>query len=163
MLLNARRSQLCGLCIASLLAATPVLAQHGPPVPIAERGRGAAAVVVGAVENATSLYRTNRYGDNIIVSQLSVRVTEQLKGNTPGFVILEVDGGTVNGITMRTSDLPVLNPGDNVVFFLDQGPSGEYTPHLRGQGLLRLDKSGMVERSSLSLDEIRRQVRGAGR
>ena len=97
------------------------------------------------------------------MSQLSVRVTEHLKGNTPGVVMLEVDGGTVNGVTMKTSDLPVLQPGDNVVFFLDLGPSGEYTPHLRGQGLLRLDNSGTVERSSLSLDEVRRQVRGAGR
>jgi hypothetical protein len=145
------------------MLAAPVFAQHGPPVTIAERGRGANVVVVGTVESSVPLYRSNKYGDNLIVSQLVVKVSEQLKGSTPDYLTLEVEGGTINGITMKTSDLPELHPGDNVVFFLDSDASGELKPHLRGYGLLRLNSSGVVENSSLTLGQIRAELRGAGR
>jgi hypothetical protein len=152
-----------GIGFAGLLLAARVSAQHGPPITIGDRGRGASLVAVGTVENSVSLYRTNKYGDNLIVSQLLVRVSEFLKGAGPGYLTLEVEGGTVNGITMKTSDLPELRPGDTVVFFLDRDASGDYTPHLRGYGLLRLDGRGAVENSSLTVAQIRAELQGAGR
>src|SRR4051812_16034487 len=129
MTLRNTRLHVGAFCVTGLLLTASAFAQHGPPITVADRGRGAAVVLVGTVDSAVPLYRTNKYGDNVIVSQLSVRVSEVIKGDAPGFVTLEVEGGTINGITMKTSDLPELHPGDNVVFFLDRSESGELTPH----------------------------------
>jgi hypothetical protein len=161
---GTRVLKFCLLTFLLLLVVVPsVVAQHGPPVDIAQRSRGSALVVVGSVASSQPVYRTNKYGDVLIVSQLAVSVQESLKGTPPGALTVEVEGGTINGITMKTSDLPELRPGDNVVLFLEPGDSGAYVPHLRGYGLLRLDQRNYVEQSSLSLDQIRTMVRGAGR
>jgi hypothetical protein len=163
MILRSTGLHVCTFGVGALLLAGSARAQpHSPPITIAERAQGAAVVLVGTIESSVPLYRTNKYGDNLIVSQLSIRVSELVKGTTPGFVTLEIEGGTMNGITMRTSDLPELRTGDNCVFFLDRGSSGELTPHLRGYGLLRLS-NGVVEHSSLTLDQIRAEVKGAAR
>jgi len=47
------------------------------------------------------------------------------------------------------------------VFYLERTARGALVPHLRGQGMLRLDRSNRVPGSSLTLDEIRRTVADA--
>ena len=124
------------------------------PVPLPERARGASRIVVATVGDITAGYQRNAFGDELIVSHARLKVEERLKG-TAGDVTLALEGGTVNGITLRVSDLPTLAAGERAVFFLTAMPNGEFAPHLRGQGILKLDATNHVRGSSLSLDEIR--------
>jgi len=71
---------------------------------------------------------------------------------------LDYEGGTVDGITLHVSSLPVLQRGQRAVFFVTRGPKGELKPHLRGQGIVKLDASDRVPNSSLTLDDLRRMV-----
>ena len=58
------------------------------------------------------------------------------------------------------SSLPTLARGERAVFFLTPGKQGEFRPHLRGQGILKLDRDDRVRGSSLTLDEIRTERTG---
>ena len=42
---------------------------------------------------------------------------------------------------LQVSDLETFTPGDRGVFYLKRGSRGSLVPHLRGQGLLKLDGS----------------------
>jgi hypothetical protein len=87
-----------------------------------------------------------------------VDVTETLKGPGRTSVRVQLEGGTVGDLTLRVSDMPALRPGDRGVFFLDAGSSGEFLPHDRGRGVLRLRADDRVEGSTLTLTDVRSQV-----
>ena len=132
------------------------------PVPLAERARGAERVVVGQVASVTPRWQENEFGDRLIVSVLRVAVSETLKGDAAPAVDVEVEGGTIGELTLHVSDLVQFAPGDRATFFLKRSARGAFVPHLRGQGLLKLDSSNRVPGTSLTLDVIRREV-AAGR
>jgi hypothetical protein len=132
------------------------------PVPLAERARGAERVVVGRVASVAPQWQVNEFGDRLIVSRLRVTVSETLKGDQAPAVDVEVEGGTIGQLTLHVSDQIQLSPGDRATFFLKRNARGAFVPHLRGQGLIRLDASNRVPGSSLTLDMIRREV-AAGR
>ncbi len=132
------------------------------PVPLAERARGAERVVVGRVGSITPHWQVNEFGDRLIVSVLHVAVTETLKGDTAPAVDVEVEGGTLGQLTLHVSDQAPVAPGERAVFFLKRNARGVFVPHLRGQGLIKLDGSNRVPGTSLTLDVIRREV-AAGR
>ena len=132
------------------------------PVPLAERARGAERVVVGRVASVAPQWQVNEFGDRLIVSLLRVTVSETLKGDQAAAVDVEVEGGTIGQLTLHVSDQLQLAVGDRATFFLKRNARGAFVPHLRGQGLIRLDSSNRVPGSSLTLDVIRREV-AAGR
>jgi hypothetical protein len=142
-------------CVLAVAALTSVAASSGQPVPIEERARGAARVVVATVAETSARYERNEFGDELIVTHARLVVEEAIKGPADS-VTLAIEGGTVDGITMRVSSLPTLSRGERAVFFLTSGRSGEFTPHLKGQGILKLDATNRVPGSSLTLSEIRR-------
>jgi len=131
------------------------------PVTIEERARGAERVVVATVTDVTSRYERNEFGDELIVSRATLAVEEALKGTTDT-ATLEYEGGTVGGVTLHVSSLPALARGERGIFFMTRGKRGELRPHLRGQGILKLDRSNHVQGSSLTLDDVRRMSRGQG-
>jgi hypothetical protein len=148
-----------GLLLAvSLLgpASAALVAQDRVDVPLTERHRGAERVVVGRVASVTGVWRQNEFGDRLIYSVLHVTVDETLKGQTQAAVDVEVEGGTVGEITLRVSDITPLKTGDRAVFYLKRNPRGILFPHLRGQGLLKLDASDRVVGSSETLTQVRR-------
>ena len=57
--------------------------------------------------------------------------------------------------------MPAVHSGDRGVFFLEDDGSGMHVPHDRGRGVLKLAQTDHVEGTSLTLDDIRRQVRAA--
>ena len=151
------------LCTAALaagaLSSTNATAETGRAVPIQQRAQGAERVVVASVAHVSSRVHQTEFGDTIIVSDATLKVEEAIKGKHEP-VTMTLEGGTVNGITMRVSSLPVLLPGERGVFFLERGKSGEFRPHLRGQGILKLDGADRVKDSSLTLGDVRRMARG---
>ncbi len=146
---------------AGLLGSASASAQDA--VPLAERARGAERVIVGRVAAVDPVWRVNEFGDRLIVSVVRVAVDQTLKGQTQSAVDVEVEGGTIGGLTLRVSDLTTFTAGERAVFYLKRSPRGAFVPHLRGQGLLKLDRSDRVPGSSLTLDEIRRTVSGQPR
>jgi hypothetical protein len=133
------------------------------PVPLADRARGAERVVVGQVRSVTPEWQVNDYGDRLIVSVVRVNVTETLKGEATPTVDVDVEGGTIGNLTLRVSDQLTITPGERATFFMRRNTAGRFVPHLRGQGLIKLDRSNRVPGTSLTLEEIRREVTGRGR
>jgi hypothetical protein len=150
-----------GASLLVVLALTPAV--HAQvPVPLAERARGADRVVVGRVTSVTPQWQVNEFGDRLIVSTVHVAVTETLKGDATPTVDVDVEGGTIGSLTLHVSDQLTFAAGERATFFLTRTARGRFVPHLRGQGLLKLDGSNRVPGSSLTLEQIRREV-AAGR
>jgi hypothetical protein len=148
-----------GLLLAATLlgpASAVLMAQDRVDVPLAERQRGAERVVVGRVTSVTGVWRQNEFGDRLIYSVVRVAVDETLKGQAQPTVDVEVEGGTVGDLTLRVSDMTPLKTGDRAVFYLKRTSRGILVPHLRGQGLLKLDASDRVVGSSETLTQVRR-------
>lgn len=116
--------------------------------------------MVGRVVSVTPRYQRNRWGDELIVSRAVVAVEETLKGPSRAFESLDVEGGSVGGVTLRVSDMPNLQVGERAVFLVRSGDAGAFVPHLRGQGILRLDSANRVPGTRLTLDAIRAVARG---
>ena len=145
---------LCGLLGADLAARS----NQGPPVPLAERARGAERVVVGRVASVAPQWQVNEFGDRLIVSVVRVVVSETLKGQPLPTLDVEVEGGTIGDLALRVSDQTSFSPGERAVFYLKRTARGTFVPHLRGEGLLKLDADNRVSGSSLTLEQIRREV-----
>jgi len=144
-----------------MTSAGVLTASNGRIATLDERIAGAQKVVVASARSVDAGWRENTYGDRLIVSRVVLDVEETLKGTASnGPIWMELEGGTLDGVTLRVSDLPDLQPGERAVFFLDQGDNGFSIPHLRGQGILKLDKDNLVTGSSLRLDAIRTLARG---
>jgi hypothetical protein len=125
-------------------------------VPLADRTRGAERVVVGRVTAVSPMWQTNEFGDRLIVSIVRVAVDETLRGPTQPAIDVEVEGGTIGDLTLHVSDLDLFVPGDRGVFYLRRGVRGSFVPHLRRQGLLKLDRADRVRESNLTLTDVRR-------
>jgi hypothetical protein len=143
-------------CIAAVASA-----QTGAPTDVPTQARGAKRIVVGRVLDVQAQFQTNRFGDRLIISNVLLDVSETLKGTPASQLRLAVEGGTVGDLTLRVSDLPAVHPGDRGVFFLDDDGTGTNVPHDRGRGVLKLTGADRVEDSTLTLDDVRQQVRGA--
>jgi hypothetical protein len=63
-------------------------------------------------------WETTSYGDRIIVSRLTLAVHKVHKGQKVETV--DVPGGTLDGLTLRVSHLPLLKKGDRAIFRLDK-------------------------------------------
>jgi hypothetical protein len=137
-------------------ASALVVAQDSVDVPLAERHRGAERVVVGRVASVTGVWRQNEFGDRLIYSLVRVTVDETLKGQAQQSVDVEVEGGTIGDLTLRVSDMTTFKTGDRAVFYLKRSPRGALVPHLRGQGLLKLDANDRVIGSAATLTQVRR-------
>ncbi len=144
----------CGLLGSDLAART----NQKPPVPEAERAQGAERIVVGRVASVAPLWRVNEFGDRLIVSVVRVNVSQTLKGQPLPTLDVEVEGGTIGELTLRVSDQMSFSPGERAVFYLKRTARGTFAPHLRGEGLLKLDAADRVSGSSLTLEQIRREV-----
>ena len=151
--------RLIAAAICLLAAQLSTRAQDTSSVPLAERARGAERVVVGRVTTVNPIWRTNEFGDRLIVSIVNVAVDETLRGPALPSVDLEVEGGTIGDLTLHVSDLEPVAPGDRAVFYLARDRRGVFVPHLRGQGLLKLDRADRVRDSAVTLADIRRSAR----
>jgi hypothetical protein len=127
-----------------------------------QRVSGAERVVVAKTRAVRAEWRENSHGDRLIVSRVELEVEETLKGAADNTIWMDVEGGTLDGYTLRVSSLPMVQPGERAVFFLDRGNGGVHLPHLRGQGILFLDDDNVVRAAKPRLSEIRTRAHAAG-
>ena len=155
-----RVTRAAGFSVAVLMSSSPLFAQVAT---LDERVAGAERVVVATARSVSPEWRENEHGDRIIVSRVELEVEETLKGRSEGTVWVEVEGGTLDGLTLRVSSQPLMLGGERAVFFLDRDAANVNRPYLKGQGILFLDGQDLVRGSSLRLSEIRSRARSAGR
>jgi len=77
------------------------------------------AVVRGTVAGA---YAT--FSGPVIYTHYSIQVSERFKGPNSGSVEIVIPGGVANNLRQSFAGAPVLNQGDEYVFFLYTGKSG---------------------------------------
>ena len=145
------------LLLACLGVTAPLYAQNTTAPPLAARAQAAARVVVAQVIDVQSRFATNRFGDQLIVSDIVLDVAETLKGPAARTMRIAVEGGTVGDLTLKVSDLPSFRPGDRAMFFLNAA-DGTLVPHDRGRGMLKVSPTGLIEGSEVTLDQARREV-----
>jgi len=148
------------LALFVCLVTSTVSAAVGPVPDIATRTRGAKSIVVATVVSVNARQGTNRFGDQLIVSDVLLNVSETLKGSHVQAVTVSVEGGQLGDLTLKVSDLPAMKVGERAVFFLEQAPEG-IVPHQRGFGILKLDAADRVEESMLTMAELRRLIQAA--
>ena len=116
--------------------------------------------MLGVVVDVDPVFRENEFGDQLIVSLTTVAVEETLKGPANLTTVeVEIEGGTIDGLSLAVSDVEPVALGERAVFLLTRRVSGSYLPYLRGQGLLRLDASERVRDESWSLADVRAAAR----
>jgi hypothetical protein len=142
---------------AVLIAAASAVRAQGP-IPFLERARGAERVVVGRAASSAPIWQVNEHGDRLIVSVVRVAIEETLKGPTTTVLDVEIEGGRIGDLTLHVSDQAPFVPGERAVLYLRRTPRGTFAPHLRGQSLLKVDAANRVQGSSLTLDDIRREL-----
>lgn len=146
---------------ALLLTAGSVSALAEPPADFAQRFQGAQRAVVGKIASVQPRWERNQWGDQLIVSRMTVDVEETLKGFAAKRLEVDVEGGTLDGLTLHVSHQPELVPGDRAVLILNESTPGVQTPHRKGLGLLRLDGTNRVEGTSTTLADVRTAARSA--
>jgi hypothetical protein len=128
-----------GLC-----ATVSAIAADSRQVDLPTRTRGASKVVVAKAVSVTPAWRTTAHGDRLIVSDVALQVEETLKGTPASLMWLEVEGGTIDGLTLAVSSQTPMKVGERAVFFLDETSSGLHLPHLKGMGILKLDANDRI-------------------
>jgi|tagenome__1003787_1003787.scaffolds.fasta_scaffold20486236_2 hypothetical protein len=149
------------VCAVGAMLLPSIVAAQRLDVPAADRARGAEQVVVGHVTAVTPVWRNNDFGDRLIISVVHVVVDETLKGSSPPAIDVEVEGGTIGSLTLRVSDLDTFSRGDRAIFYLQHNRRGGLVPHRRGLGLQKLDAASRVHGSSLTLNQVRQEIRAA--
>ena len=83
---------------------------------------------------------------SIIYTHYKIQVSESFKGAGQDAVEIMVPGGTVNGLHQSFSGSPVLNPGDEFVFFLWTSKAGITWITGLTQGLFALPSEAAADR-----------------
>jgi hypothetical protein len=120
------------------------------------------SVVVATPRSVRPAWQQNEHGDQIIVSTVLLDVTETLKGRAEGARRVEIEGGTIDGVTLEVSDEPVVEPGVRAIFFLRSKRADADRPSAGELGVLPLDESGRVHGRDMELETVRRRIRHAG-
>lgn len=82
---------------------------------------GAPSIVVATVESRRA--EVEHYGSSrLIITRVTLRVEQTIKGSPPQRLVVEVLGGTLGGETLRVSHVPEFRVGDRDVLFLNHEP-----------------------------------------
>ena len=146
---------------ALLLAGVPSAVVAEPPTELGQRFQGAHRAVVGKVAAVQPRWDRNEWGDQLIVSRMTVEVEETLKGFSARRLEVDVEGGTLDGLTLHVSHQVELAAGDRAIFILNETTTGVHTPHRKGLGLMRLDGNNRVEGTLTTLADVRTAARSA--
>jgi hypothetical protein len=125
------------------------------------RAMQAAQVVVATVIDVTSRYGVSAHGDRLIYSDVVAAVSETWKGAPANIVIVTVEGGEVGDVALRVSDLPVMQKGERILYFLDRAADGNWVPHRRALGIVKVDAAERLDRGQMTLAQARAQIRNA--
>lgn len=84
--------------------------------------RTSTAIVLGMTQESRSFWNDDR---SQILTEITLRVDETLKGGTVTETVITVPGGRVGNAMYEVSDMPVFVDGEEVLVFLWDHPSGK--------------------------------------
>jgi hypothetical protein len=129
----------------------------------------AQSIVVGHVVDSRTLWNNDH---KLILTSYTVQVQESMKGSAQPVLTVTTLGGKVGNTVLHVSGMPVLQPGEDVILFLEQ--SGSHTTVVGlNQGKFTIS-SGEVSNTTngltfldnaagkpvkMPLDEFKRQVK----
>jgi hypothetical protein len=113
-------------------------------------------IFVGPVTAAVS----RRLPDGLIVTDVTFSPVRGLKGAVGPSVVLEVVGGTVNGLTLKLEGVPSFEVGRHYVVFSKENRSSVFPVVGGDQGLFTVETDA-AGRAGVVLDASRRPVTGA--
>lgn len=119
------------LLLAAFLGALPAGATTQLRVELPELARGADAVVHGVVRRVQSRWS----GDKMrIVTDVEIQVTESLKGQPGGTVLVTQPGGSVGDVGQVVHGLASFTAGEEVVVFLEKRGASAFRVASLAQG-----------------------------
>jgi hypothetical protein len=119
------------LLLAAFLGAVPASATTQLKVELSELTRGADAVVHGVVRRVESRWS----GDKMrIVTDVEIQVTESLKGQPGGTVLVTQPGGRVGDVGQVVHGLASFSAGEEVVVFLEKRGARAFRVSSMAQG-----------------------------
>src|SRR5688572_20234570 len=94
----------------------------------------------GRIVVGKCISRESRWNDRntLILTTARFAVSERLKGSSDGFVNVVTVGGTLDGITQTVSGMPVFEPEEAVLLFLEASKNGDWQPLGLSQGKFRI-------------------------
>lgn len=113
-------------------------------------------VVRGKVMSISYHKGTNEYGDELIFTDVSIRTDEALKGDRSPLV-LRVEGGTFQGVTLAVSDAPEFKVGEDVVVFAKKEVS-TFRPTYGGQSKYTVSRDGIIQPKGMRYNEFKKKV-----
>jgi hypothetical protein len=113
-------------------------------------------IVRGRVMKLTYSYGSNSYGDELIYTHATVRVAEALKGDRSDLVV-KIEGGTLDGITLTVSDTATLKTGEEVLVFLKKDLL-EYRPLTRSSSKYTISDGGKILQNGRQYTAFRTEI-----
>jgi hypothetical protein len=143
------------LVFSMVLIATSAFAIEAP-VSLQTLSRDSDRIVRGKVTSLQCHPGTNEFGDELIFTEVSIRTDEALKGErTP--LLLTVEGGTFNGVTLTVSDAPTFSVGEDVVVFAKKALT-TFRPVFGGQSKYTISRDGIIAQKAVHYNELKKQV-----
>ncbi|MCF6149141.1 MAG: hypothetical protein E3K37_10835 [Candidatus Kuenenia sp.] len=113
------------------------------------------AVITGTVEDVQSYWSNDR---KTIFTSATIKLTEIIRGNIiQNTITVEYEGGEVEGIGLKISDMATLNKGEKILLFLKTAKSKrtEQKENVfrivgRAQGKYFIDKNGIAKKSGFT-------------
>jgi hypothetical protein len=113
------------IVVVCLLAANPARATTVIAPDFNSLVSGADYVVRAAVKSVTSEYRTTPQG-RAIFTKVELQVLETITGTPPQPLVLQLLGGTADGVTMRVEGVPQFRVGDEDILFVQNNGTQFY-------------------------------------
>jgi len=129
------RKLICLLALTLLASSLQALATTVERFTLDDLVQKSGRIVVGKC-----ISRESRWNDRntLILTTARIAVSEPLKGSSDGFVNVVTVGGTLDGITQTVSGMPVFEPEEEVLLFLEPSKNGHWQPLGMSQGKFRI-------------------------
>lgn len=127
---------LAGLFILLVLWTASPASGQVRKVSLEELARSSTSVVVGETMSTRSFWAED---GSQILTEVTVRVDQQIKGTASEEAIITIPGGQVGNTVYEVSDMPIFADGEEVVVFLWAHPSGKQLVTGASQGKLSVE------------------------
>lgn len=129
------RKQLLWLLALTLFGSFPVLSTTVEKFTLDDLVQKSGRIIVGKCISSESRWNDR---NTLILTTARFAVSEPLKGSSDGFVNVVTVGGMLDGITQTVSGMPVFEPEEEVLLFLEPSKNGQWQPLGMSQGKFRI-------------------------
>ena len=147
--------------LVTCLTATFVSASVDPPLDLVDRARGATKIVLATVVELDAAFGENEFGDQLILTHVTMQVSETMKGAHETDMVVTLEGGTIGDLTLDVSDMPKMTKGQRAVLFLTITPPVPMCRHHRGSSVMNVSADDQVTGTGLTVSELRAAIKAA--